>query len=83
MAQLHSHTIEFDAIFVTVEVRDPADPGRRPMRSNRLIFPFAAKAPPGGVVPQTYRDTLMHVNAARRYAAEGPSEETAQRLLDS
>jgi acyl-CoA hydrolase len=28
-------------VFVTVEVRDPLDPGRLPKRSNRLIFVFA------------------------------------------
>ncbi len=75
-----SHTCR---VFVTVEVRDATDPSRLPLRSNRLIFPFAARAPPGGVVPHTYREVIMHVDAARRHATEGPSEEWALDLLAS
>ena len=68
-------------VFVTVEVRDAADPGRLPLRSNRLIFPFAAKSPPGAVLPNTYREMLMHIEAERRWEAEGPTEEWAQAVL--
>lgn len=68
-------------VFVTCEVRNAADPGRLPLRSNRLIFPFAAKSPPGAVVPRAYSEMLMHIEAKRRWEAEGPDEEWARAVL--
>lgn len=82
-ARLVHATEQTCRVFVTVEVRAAADPARLPLRSNRLIFPFAARAPPGGVVPHTYGEMLMHLDAVRRHATEGPSEETALALLAS
>ena len=55
-----------------MDVIDPHDPGRMPKRTNRLMFVFAtAPAHRRPLLPTTYKETLMHVAAARRHATEG------------
>lgn len=74
-------------VIVVVEVRNPADRDRPPLRSNRLSFLFvtsAAKEPYfPTIVPDTYSEILMHIDACRRYATEGPTEEYIEHLLSS
>ena len=68
-------------VHVTVEVRDPRQSHRAPTRSNRLMLVFALNSPPGGVVPITYGEILMHVDAARLHTTSGPDEEHAKAIL--
>lgn len=67
------HATEFTCrVFVTVAVRDPSDIERLPQQSNRIMFVFCAKTPRerGGVcnfvLPNTYSEVLMHLEAERR-----------------
>lgn len=82
------HATEYTCrVFVTVQVLDPTDPDRLPTRSNRLIFVFAARPCMEWkdchyVVPQTYSEVLMQVEATRRYAVEGPSDAEAWTILE-
>jgi acyl-coenzyme A thioesterase 9 len=83
------HATEFTCrVFVTVSVRDPSDTERLPQRSNRLMFVFCAKTPHevdgvcNFVLPNTYSEVLMHLEAERRYNVEGPSEEEAHAILE-
>ena len=68
-------------VLVTVEVRDPAHRARVPVRSNRLMFVFGGSTFPAGIVPETYSEILMHIDAQRRYQVEGPTESEVQRIL--
>eukprot|EP00547_Thalassionema_nitzschioides_P012824 CAMPEP_0194255722 /NCGR_PEP_ID=MMETSP0158-20130606/35111_1 /TAXON_ID=33649 /ORGANISM="Thalassionema nitzschioides, Strain L26-B" /LENGTH=482 /DNA_ID=CAMNT_0038994171 /DNA_START=117 /DNA_END=1566 /DNA_ORIENTATION=+ len=69
-------------VIVVVEVRNPTDRDRQPLRSNRLSFLFlAAGAKPfPGILPDTYSEMLMYMDASRRYATEGPSDEYVARI---
>jgi len=70
-------------VLVTVEVRDPADRDRVPKRSNRLMFLFASDHfPSHPVVPETYSEILMHIDAKRRYAVEGPTDNEVAHILN-
>mmetsp|Transcript_33943 Transcript_33943/g.82354 ORF Transcript_33943/g.82354 Transcript_33943/m.82354 type:complete len:195 (+) Transcript_33943:2-586(+) len=67
---------------VTVEVRDPAAPSRVPVRPNRLVFVFGGDfSDRPQVIPETYQEILMHVDARRRHAVEGPWDEEVQGIL--
>lgn len=69
-------------VLVTVEVRDPADRNRVPKRSNRLMFLFASDHfPSHPIVPETYREILMHIDAKRRYLEEGPTDDEVAQIL--
>ena len=67
---------------VTVEVRDPKVPSQVPVRSNRLVFIFGGdfSARPG-VIPETYKEILMHTDAQRRHVVEGPWDEEIEGIL--
>lgn len=74
-------------VVCTVKVLDPTCPTRSPSRSNRLTFVFAATTPlehktAPFVVPETYPEVLLHVEAARRHAVEGPTEDEARVILE-
>ena len=69
-------------VLVTVEVRDPAHRARVPVRSNRLMFVFGGSTFPAGIVPETYSEILMHIDAQRRYHVEGPTESEVRRILE-
>ena len=64
-----------DGVFrvaVTMGVTDPTDPARWPTRTNRLMFIFATSPRDcPRVLPRTYGEVLMHVDAARRHTSEG------------
>lgn len=80
-------------VFVTVQVLDPTDPLRLPERSNRLVFLFAVAEPPTHcrqdgsgddgcfILPQSYPEVLMQVEAQRRHDVEGPTDDEAYRIL--
>eukprot|EP00977_Amphora_coffeiformis_P008966 scaffold2033_cov164-Amphora_coffeaeformis.AAC.5 len=68
-------------VLVTVEVRDPADAERVPLRSNRLMFVFGGDSFRSGIVPETYSEILMYLDAQRRHAVEGPTEEQVKSIL--
>lgn len=72
---VHSEDTLF-RVQVHVNVVDPTDPGRLPSRTNYLRFVFAAHPDfQRTIVPETYGEMLMHVDAARRHAVERPSSE--------
>jgi acyl-CoA hydrolase len=67
---------------VTVEVRDPAAPSQVPVRSNRLVFVFGGDfSNRPEVIPETYQEILMHVDAQRRHVVEGPWDDEVQVIL--
>ena len=71
-----------DAIFrvaVRVGVVEASDPARLARRTNRLMFVFATDRTAhdaAAVLPETYQEVLLQVEAARRHAVEGPNERT-------
>jgi len=68
-------------VFVTVGVIDPRDPTRRAQRTNRLMFVFAADASvQHRVLPVTYFNIVVHVEAQRRHAVEGLSKERMEEI---
>ncbi|CAJ1968016.1 unnamed protein product [Cylindrotheca closterium] len=72
---------------VTVEVRDPSAPSRVPVRSNRLVFVFCGDFSNNNrgnaeIIPETYQEILMHVDAQRRHAVEGPWEDEVKGILE-
>jgi len=52
-----------------------------PLRSNRLLFLFGGTDFPNGIVPNGYHEILMHVDAKRRAAVEGPLDEEVDGIL--
>ena len=68
-------------VVVTVEVREPSDRHSVPLRSNRLSFLFGGAEFPSQIVPDTYSEILMHVDAGRRSAVEGPMDEEVDLIL--
>ncbi|KAL3928120.1 MAG: hypothetical protein SGBAC_012781 [Bacillariaceae sp.] len=67
---------------VTVEVRDPAAPSQVPIRSNRLVFVFGGDfSNRPSILPESYKEILMHVDARRRHAVEGPWDEEVEAIL--
>ena len=70
-------------VLVTVEVRDPADRDRVPLRSNRLMFVFGGKHfPPHSIVPERYGEILMHMDALRRHTVEGPFQDEVDAIWE-
>jgi len=69
-------------VLVVVEVRDPAERQRVPVRSNRLMFVFGGSNFESGIVPETYSEMLMHIDALRRHEVEGPRQEEVRRILE-
>mmetsp|Transcript_15983 Transcript_15983/g.24006 ORF Transcript_15983/g.24006 Transcript_15983/m.24006 type:complete len:577 (+) Transcript_15983:21-1751(+) len=75
-------------VVVVVEVREPSNRHSPPLRSNRLSFLFGGSGFPncsscgGGIVPDSYSEILMHVDAKRRVAVEGPLEDEVERILN-
>jgi len=69
-------------VVVLVEVRDPADRHSGPLWSNRISFIFGGRNFPPQIVPDTYTEILMHVEATRREALEGPLPEEVEEILD-
>ena len=67
-------------VLVVVETRDPTDPSRVPLRSDRLMFVYGGSDLPQ-VIPETYSEILMHVDARRRQTVEGPSQEYVESIL--
>lgn len=63
------------------EVRDTSDPERFPVRSNRMMFSFVGNGLQGRVVPETYAEALMHLDAMRLSKVEGPTDKEAQAVL--
>lgn len=81
---VHS-TIRTCRVIVIVEVRNLNDRNSPPLRSNRLSFLFGGGGngfPDGGIVPDSYREILMHVDAKRRAAVEGPLDEEVEKILN-
>lgn len=68
---------------VAVEVRDPDRAHRAPHKADRLVFVFATRCPEHGVLPETYAEILMHIDAQRASLVEGPTDDEARRLLDA
>jgi acyl-coenzyme A thioesterase 9 len=68
-------------VLVVVEVRDPANRDRVPLRSNRLMIVFGGEDLPEAIVPETYSEILMHVDAQRRHQVEGPAEKEIREIL--
>jgi acyl-coenzyme A thioesterase 9 len=68
-------------VLVIVEVRDPSDAARVPIRSNRLMFVFGGNHFRAGIVPNTYQEILMHLDAQRRHLVEGPTDEEVRQIL--
>ena len=66
---------------VIVEVRDPANQHEVPKRSNRLLFVFGGSNFPWPILPETYSEILMHLDAKRRYKVEGPTDAEVERIL--
>ena len=76
------HSTEMSCrVLVTVEVRDPADAARVPVRSNRLMFVFGGESFRPGIVPETYSEVLMYLDAQRRHAVEGPTDEQVKGIV--
>ncbi len=78
-------TIRTCRVIVIVEVRNLNDRNSPPLRSNRLSFLFGGGGngfPDGGIVPDSYREILMHVDAKRRAAVEGPLDEEVEKILN-
>lgn len=67
---------------LTVEVRDPAIPHKVPQRSNRLLFVFGGDFRPG-IIPETYQEILMHMDARRRHEVEGPWDDEVECILSN
>ena len=78
-ARVVHKTAETCRVNVSVEIRDPAAPHLPPKKSNRAVFVFAARSP-ALLVPETYSEVLMHIDAARSSAAEGPDDAWAAAL---
>lgn len=84
------HATEYTCrVFVTVQVLDPTDAKRLPQRSNRLGFVFCSQTPReckadgcSFILPNTYSEVLMQVEASRRHKVEGPSENEARAILE-
>ena len=68
-------------ILVTVEVRDPKHRDKTPSRRNRCIFVFGGNSFPEPIVPYSYQEILMHIDAQRRFRVEGPTEEEVAEIL--
>lgn len=68
-------------VVVIVEVRNPSNRNSEPLRSNRLLFLFGGTDFPNGIVPNGYNEILMHVDAKRRAAVEGPLDEEVDGIL--
>lgn len=68
-------------VLVLVNVRDPKERDKVPARTNRLMFVFAGSNFYPGIVPETYSEILMHIDAQRRHRVEGPTWEEAQSIL--
>lgn len=79
-ARLVHKTRETCRVNVTIEIRDPGqDVHIASTRTNRCVFVFAARCQ-AILVPQTYSETLMHIDAARASRNTGPSDVWAARL---
>eukprot|EP00956_Cyclotella_meneghiniana_P013176 scaffold18841_cov83-Cyclotella_meneghiniana.AAC.10 len=68
-------------VVVTVEVRDPCDRDSIPKRSNRMTFLFGGEDFPDKILPNTYREILMQVDAQRRSLVEGPMDAEVDQIL--
>ena len=69
-------------VLVIVEVRDPANRDVMPLRSNRLMFVFGGESfVSTTIIPETYSEILMHIDAQRRYNVEGPTDEEVQCII--
>lgn len=81
-ARLVYSTPESARVLVHVEVRDPAHRSHVPKRSNRLMFVFGGSfAKEGGIIPETYSEILMHMDAQRRHSVEGPTSQEVRIIL--
>jgi len=80
-ARLIHSTATTCRVLVDLEVRDPSDRSRMLMRSNRLVFIFGGSNFDEGIIPESYREILMHTDAKRRHAVEGPSDEEVENIL--
>ena len=68
-------------VVVTVEVRDPCDRNSIPKRSNRITFLFGGEDFPDKILPNTYPEILMQVDAQRRSLVEGPMDAEVDQIL--
>ena len=68
-------------VVVTVEVRDPCDRDSIPKRSNRITFLFGGEDFPDKILPNTYPEILMQVDAQRRSLVEGPMDAEVDQIL--
>jgi len=80
-ARLVHSTANTCRVNVIVEVRDPANRHEVPMRSNRLLFVFGGSNFSWPILPETYSEILMHLDAKRRYKVEGPTDAEVERIL--
>lgn len=69
-------------IVVIAEVRKPSNRNSAPLRSNRLLFLFGGNDFPDEIVPDSYREILMHVDSKRRVAVEGPLDTEVDKILN-
>jgi acyl-coenzyme A thioesterase 9 len=81
-ARLVHATNQTCRVLVVVEVRDPADTSRDPLRSNRLMFVFGGANFRTGVLPDRYGEILMQIDAKRRHQEEGPTDADVTRILN-
>jgi len=79
-ARVVHRTAETCRVNVSVEIRDPAAAHLAPKKSNRAVFVFAARSRTL-LVPESYSEVLMHVDAARFSASEGPDDAEVVALL--
>jgi hypothetical protein len=77
-AQVHATARTF-RVFVTVDVREPRDPSRLPLRSNRLMFVFVRPPLPGSCEGEG--DGGGAASAACSSTAGGVMPETYTQLL--
>jgi acyl-CoA hydrolase/ferredoxin len=68
-------------VLVHVEVRDPAHRDMVPARTNRLMFVFGGSNFPDSILPITYSEILMSIDAQRRHAITGPSQEFVEQIV--
>mmetsp|Transcript_7531 Transcript_7531/g.22310 ORF Transcript_7531/g.22310 Transcript_7531/m.22310 type:complete len:471 (+) Transcript_7531:138-1550(+) len=79
-ARVVHKTAETCRVNVLAEIRDPSSEHHiASKRTNRLVFVFAARCR-AILVPQTYSEHLMHIDAARASRDTGPSDVWAAAL---
>ncbi|KAL3915166.1 MAG: hypothetical protein SGILL_005776, partial [Bacillariaceae sp.] len=69
-------------VLVQVEVRDPTNRDSDPVRSNRLMFIFGGSNFPPSILPESYPEIIMSIDARRRHRIEGPTEEFVELVIN-